>query len=386
MMKTLPSYSEMLGQLVALPSISCSDPRIDQSNLQVVELLGEWLQKLDFQVEIIPISGEEGKANLIASWGSGPGGLVLAGHSDTVPYDENLWDSDPFTLTEKDDRLYGLGATDMKGFFPLAIEAVKHFKPEQMKEPLIIIATANEETSMSGAQALVEQGRPKARYAVIGEPTGLRPIRMHKGITMEAIRITGQSGHSSDPSLGNNAIEAMHSALTAIMTWRESLSHRLQNALFVIPFTTVNLGCIHGGDNPNRICGSCELQIDIRPIPGMQIDELRVELKKILVPIAQQHKVKLEIQALFPGTPAFETPANSHLVKMAEEFTGHSAEAVAFGTEAPFFQALGTETIILGPGSIDQAHQPNEFIALNQLPQGISQIRQFIQSLCVRPL
>ena len=383
MMKTLPSYNEMLSQLIALPSISCSDPRIDQSNLLVVELLADWLQRLDFDVEIMHLPGEEGKANLIASWGTGPGGLVLAGHSDTVPYDENLWDSDPFTLTEKNNRLYGLGATDMKGFFPLAIEAIKHFKREQLKEPLIFIATANEETSMSGARALVEQGRPKARYAVIGEPTGLRPIRMHKGITMEAIRITGQSGHSSDPSLGNNAIEAMHSALTAIMSWRESLSQRLQNALFVIPFTTVNLGCIHGGDNPNRICGSCELQIDIRPIPGMQLDELRAELKKILVPLAHKHKVKLEIEALFPGTPAFETAADSHLVKMAEKLTGHTAEAVAFGTEAPFFQALETETIILGPGSIDQAHQPNEFIALDQIPKGISQIRHFIQTLCM---
>ena len=367
LMTATPSYTEMLRQLVALPSISSNNPRIDRSNLQVVELLASWLKNLDFEVEIVPLPGEEGKANLIASWGKGPGGLVLSGHSDTVPYDENLWASDPFTLTEKNNRLYGLGATDMKGFFPLAIEAIKHFKPEQMKEPLIFVATANEETSMSGAKALVDQGRPKARYAVIGEPTGLRPIRMHKGITMEVIRITGQSGHSSDPSLGNNAIEAMHDVLTAIMRWRESLSTRLQNELFVIPFTTVNLGCIHGGDNPNRICGSCELQIDIRPIPGMHIEELRAELKKLLAPIARQRKIKIELEALFPGTPAFETPANSHLVKMAEKLTGHRAEAVAFGTEAPFFQTLETETIILGPGSIDQAHQPNEFIALDQI-------------------
>lgn len=382
-MKAIPSYNEMLRQLVALPSISSNNPRIDQSNLLVVELLADWLQSLDFDVEIMPLPGEDGKANLIASWGKGPGGLVLSGHSDTVPYDENLWDSDPFNLTEKNNRLYGLGATDMKGFFPLAIEAIQHFKPEQIKEPLIFVATANEETSMSGAKALVDQGRPKARYAVIGEPTGLRPIRMHKGISMEAVRVTGQSGHSSDPSLGNNAIEAMHSALSTIMRWRESLSTRVRNELFVIPFTTINLGCIHGGDNPNRICGSCELQIDIRPIPGMHLEELRAELKKLLAPVAKQHKIKIELEALFPGIPAFETPANSHLVKMAEKLTGHSAEAVAFGTEAPFFQTLETETIILGPGHIDQAHQPNEFIALDQVSKGISQVRHLIQTLCV---
>ena len=382
-MKATPSYNEMLSQLVALPSISSDNPHIDQSNLLVVELLAEWLKSLNFEVEIMPLPGEQGKANLIASWGKGPGGLVLSGHSDTVPYDENLWESDPFRLTEKNNRLYGLGATDMKGFFPLAIEAIKHFKPEQIKEPLIFVATANEETSMSGAKALVDQGRPKARYAIIGEPTGLRPIRMHKGITMEAIRITGQSGHSSDPSLGNNAIEAMHHVLTTIMSWRESLTNRLRNELFVIPFTTVNLGCIHGGDNPNRICGSCELQIDIRPVPGMHLEELRSELNKLLLPIAKQHKIKIQLAALFPGIPAFETPANAHLVKVAEKLTGHCAEAVAFGTEAPFFQKLETETIILGPGSIDQAHQPNEFIALDQISTGISQIRHFIQQFCI---
>lgn len=382
-MMSLSAYTDMLRQLVALPSVSSQDPRLDQSNLAVIEVLANALSALDFAVEIMPLPGENGKANLIASRGQGPGGLILSGHSDTVPCDPHLWHSDPFQLTQKENRLYGLGATDMKGFFPLVVEAMKTFHDVPFNQPLIVVATANEETSMSGARALLEQGRPKGRFAIIGEPTSLRPIRMHKGITMETIRIRGQSGHSSNPALGSNAIDAMHSVLTQILLWRDDLSTRMQNALFMVPHTTVNLGCIHGGDNPNRICGSCELQIDIRPVPGMSLDELRAELKKLLAPISGQHGVTLLMESLFPGIPAFETPENSELVRLAEKLTGHRAEAVSFGTEAPFLQGLGCETLILGPGSIDQAHQANEFIALDQVTQGVAQLRQFIQRLCV---
>jgi len=384
-MMSLSAYTDMLRQLVALPSVSSQDPRLDQSNLAVIEVLANALSALDFAVEIMPLPGENGKANLIASRGQGSGGLILSGHSDTVPCDPLLWHSDPFQLVQKENRLYGLGATDMKGFFPLVVEAMKTFHDVPFNQPLIVVATANEETSMSGARALLEQGRPKGRFAIIGEPTSLRPIRMHKGITMETIRIQGQSGHSSNPALGYNAIDAMHSVLTRILLWRNDLSTRMQNALFVVPHTTVNLGCIHGGDNPNRICGSCELQIDIRPVPGMSLDELRAELRKLLAPITGQHGVTLHMESLFPGIPAFETPENSELVRLAEKLTGHRADAVSFGTEAPFLQELGCETLILGPGSIDQAHQANEFIALDQVTQGVVQLRQFIQRLCVQP-
>src|SRR5690606_22508367 len=143
--------------------------------------------------------------------GQGEGGLVLAGHSDTVPYDADLWQSDPFVLTEKDGKLYGLGATDMKGFFPVIMAAVQPYLDRQFKHPLIVLATADEESSMSGARALDKHGLGglSPRYAVIGAPTNLTPIRAHKGIMLEAIRVRGHSGHSSNPALGKNALEAM---------------------------------------------------------------------------------------------------------------------------------------------------------------------------------
>src|SRR5690606_37299728 len=226
-----------------------------------------------FEIEVLPIPGQPHKANLIATLGRGAGGLVLAGHTDTVPCDPDRWASDPFSLTERDGRLYGLGATDMKGFFPVALEAARRFDQSKLQQPLIILATADEESSMDGARLLAELGRPKARYAVVGEPTGMKPVRMHKGIMMERVRVQGLAGHSSNPALGNNALEAMHLVIADLLAFRSELQNRYRNPGFAVPVPTLNLGHIHGGDNPNRICGHCELQFDLRPLPGMQVVE-----------------------------------------------------------------------------------------------------------------
>ena len=153
--------------------------------------------------------------------------------------------------------------------------AARGLRAADLTAPLILLATADEESSMDGAHLLVEQQRPRAAHAIIGEPTGLRPVRMHKGIAMEAIRLKGRSGHSSDPALGVNALDGMHQALDELITWRSELQARYRNPLFAVEVPTVNLGHIHGGDNPNRICAECELHFDIRPLPGMDLEELR---------------------------------------------------------------------------------------------------------------
>ncbi|SFF84345.1 acetylornithine deacetylase [Neptunomonas qingdaonensis] len=383
MSQQTPHLLQMLGQLIATPSVSSTTPEHDMGNLSVITLLAEWLNNLGFQTEIMPIPGYPGKANLIATLGKGPGGLVLSGHTDTVPCNEELWKSSPFSLTERDNRLYGLGTCDMKGFFPIAIEAARQFINTPLTAPLIILATADEESSMSGAQALVDAGKPKARYAVIGEPTDMTPIRMHKGMMMESIRITGRSGHSSDPSLGANALDAMHSVLSELVKYRNHLQKNYQHSSFSVNVPTLNLGCIHGGDNPNRICGQCELEYDVRPLPGMDLSLIREDISKRVRPIEDMFGVSIDCRPLFPGIPSFETAQNTSLVKMAEQLTGHSAEAVAFGTEAPFLQALGMETIVMGPGSINQAHQPDEFLALDQIKPTVEILTRLIQRYCV---
>ncbi|HUH38840.1 MAG TPA: acetylornithine deacetylase [Spongiibacteraceae bacterium] len=379
----LPGLPAMLDQLIRTPSVSCSTPDFDMGNRDVVNLLAGWLETLGFAVQIMDIPGQPDKANLIAQLGSGPGGLVLAGHTDTVPFDEHRWQVNPLALTERDNRYYGLGSTDMKGFFPVAIEAARAYAGAKLKEPLFIVATADEESSMDGARQLVVEGVPRARVAVIGEPTDLTPVRLHKGIMMESVTVTGRSGHSSDPALGNNALEAMHEVLGALLAYRSQLQSRYSNPAFSVSVPTLNLGCIHGGDNPNRICGECELHFDLRPLPGMNSAQLRSEIQHLLTPIAGRLGVNIQLRSLFPGIEPFEQPANSAWVQTVERIAGRRAEAVAFGTEAPFLQQLGIDTVVLGPGSIRQAHQPDEYLEMSQIQPAINLLKQLIQQCCL---
>ena len=375
---------DQLNSIVSLPSVSSANASIDMSNKPVIDHLAEQFEFLGFECEIIPVpSNKTDKFNLIATLGAGPGGLVLAGHTDTVPLDEELWSIDPFKVTERNGKLFGLGVTDMKGFFPIIMEAVKPLLNRSFKEPLIVLATADEETSMQGARSIAQLGRPKARAAIIGEPTGLQPVKAHKGIMMDSIRLLGKSGHSSDPSLGNNALEAMHVVISDLMIYREELKQRYNSDLFSIPHPTLNLGVIHGGDNPNRICGRCELEFDIRLMPGMHIETLRAEIRNRITTLMDPLGIQFELAALFSGVPAFSTDENSALLKTAEKLTGHAGISVGFGTEGPFLQKLGMDTIIMGPGNIDQAHQPDEYMSINMIEPCIDVLQKMINYHCL---
>ena len=383
-MHSTPDLLDMIDGLISAPSVSSVNAAFDQGNRLVIERLANWLDPLGYQVEIMPLPGQPDKANLIATLGNGPGGLVLAGHTDTVPWDEGRWNVDPFRLTRKDDRLYGLGTSDMKAFLALAIEAASQFDASRFREPLILIATADEESSMAGARALVDAKRPQARYAVIGEPTGLRPIRMHKGILMEAVRLRGRSGHSSDPSLGNNALEGMHKVIAELLRWRRELQAEHRNPLFEVPIPTLNLGHIHGGDNPNRICAECELHIDLRPLPGMEIEALRHTLQTRLASVIEGSGLALDCHPLFEGTPAMETDATSSIVRATEALTGYPASSAAFGTEAPYLNSMGIDTVVLGPGDIDQAHQPDEYLACERIAPTLTLLGRLIERFCLK--
>ena len=372
---------QRLDDVVRVPSVSSTAPELDMSNQGIIDYLAEQFANLGFSCEIVPCK-QAGKVNLIASRGTGPGGLVMAGHTDTVPFDKELWSVDPFSLTEKDNRLYGLGVTDMKGFFPVVMSAIEALDAKVFKQPLIILATADEETSMEGARTIAELGRPRARAAVIGEPTGLKPVMAHKGMMMDEIRLLGQSGHSSDPSLGNNAMEAMHAVISDLMRYREELKSRYQSSLFDIPYPTLNLGSIHGGDNPNRICGHCNLQFDMRLMPGMHLEEVRADIRKRVHTVVDPLGIEFEHAVLFNGVPAFFAEENSELLETAESLTGHTGISVGFGTEGPFLQQLGMDTIIMGPGNIDQAHQPDEYVSMDMLEPAIDVMQKLIVKYC----
>ncbi len=380
--KHLPNFTQAISQLIALPSISSSQASWDQSNQAVINLLSAWFETLGFAITIQAVPGVKGKFNMLAKLGAGNGGLLLAGHSDTVPFDENRWLSDPLQVHHKDDKFFGLGTCDMKGFFAFILQACQQIDIRTLKKPLYVLATADEETTMAGARFFADSDMIKPDVAVIGEPTNLVPVIMHKGHMSHKISIKGQAGHSSKPANGVNAIEIMHQVISELFKLRDKLNLSYQNEAFDVQTPTMNFGAIHGGDNANRICGHCELDIDMRSLPGMKDQELVSWLSKALQPIAEKYPGRLTITELDPSSPSFQQASESELVVIAEKFSGHGCCAVNYATEAPFIQQLGCQTIVMGPGSIDQAHQPNEYLAESEINKTERLLTQLIQHYC----
>ena len=373
---------EAFSRLIAAPSVSSVDPLYNQSNRDVIEMLANWFSDLGFSTELQLVSSNPDKLNLIACIGEGEGGLVLSGHTDTVPYTESLWEQDPFELTEKDNRLYGLGSTDMKGFFPIVLASLQKIDLDKLKKPIFVLATCDEESTMAGAKALVSSERALGRHALIGEPTGLQPITMHKGMMVESVRLIGQSGHSSNPALGKNALEGMNSVINELRSWREELQKRQQNAKFKVPYPTMNLASIHGGDNPNRICGDCEMTFDLRMLPGMEADQYRAEIRQTVMQAVDGLGLKVEFDEVFRGCAAMQTDDNAEIVKLAEKLAGEPSGTVAFGTEGPYLNSMGMDTVVLGPGDIDQAHQANEYIPTDRIEPMIDILVKMITHFC----
>lgn len=404
-MHATPPLKEMISTLIGTPSVSSTQHQFDMSNQGVIDLLANWLAPLGFDVQLTPVEGHPGKSNLIARIGSGTNGLLLSGHSDTVPFDEHLWQSDPFAMQEQDDKWFGLGSCDMKSFFAIAIEAIKPLLNENLTAPIVILATADEESSMSGARQLAKDHLRDISRAIIGEPTDLRPITRHKGIMMANLRVEGTSGHSSEPDLGKNAIEGIHEAIAELMRYRLELKDQYVDPHFAVSYPTLNFGCIHGGDNPNRICDHAELEFDLRSLPSMDMTDFIDDMQARIQSRLPQYSVSLKL--LHEPVPAFENPDSAlakdiHAELLAsagnpsdlasrDDISNHNVSndptmsSVAFGTEAPFLGALDLDTVVIGPGSIHQAHQPNEYLPTAQINPAIDLIRSLASRQCVTP-
>ena len=381
-MKTkLPPFIELYRELIATPSISATDSAMDQSNEALISLLAGWFRDIGFEVEVQPVPGTRHKFNMLARTGSGAGGLLLAGHSDTVPFDDGRWTRDPFALTEHDNKLYGLGTADMKGFFAFILDALRDVDVKKLAKPLYVLATADEETTMAGAKYFSENATVRPDCAIIGEPTSLQPVRAHKGHMSNVIRIEGQSGHSSDPSRGVNAIELMHESITQLMALRDTLKTRYRHDGFAIPYPTMNFGHISGGDAANRICACCDLHMDLRPLPGLTLNELEGLINEALAPVSERWPGRVNVSQLHPPIPGYECPADHRLVKVVEKLLGTETSIVNYCTEAPFIQEL-CPTLVLGPGSINQAHQPDEYLDNAFIKPTRELITQVVQHFC----
>jgi acetylornithine deacetylase len=381
----LPSAVEMVRQLVATPSVSSPDARFDQSNRGVVDLVAEWAAGLGFGVRIEALPGESGKANLIATLGEGDDGLVLSGHTDTVPCNAERWTDDPFVLMEHEGKLHGLGTADMKSFFAAALHAIARFEPASLRRPITLLGTADEESTMDGARALVQKGERLGRYAIIGEPTGLQPIRKHKGVFYVKVTVGGKAGHASNPALGVNAIEGLQWVLTALQSWRDTIGQRYHDDDFEVPAPTLNFGRITGGDSPNRICAECTLDLDIRLLPGMERSAVVTELRDVLANALSGGPWTFDVQATGAHADAFAGPSDAAFSRTVETLCGCSAKTALFGTEAPYLAELGLQTLVLGAGDIAVAHQPDEYVTIAAIERATDVYANLIQHFCIEP-
>jgi acetylornithine deacetylase len=379
----LPPALEMVRQLIAAPSVSSPDLRFDQSNRGVIDLLAGWAAGLGFAVRIESLPGDSGKANLIATLGEGEDGLVLSGHTDTVPYNAERWTDDPFVLTERDGKLYGLGTADMKGFFAAALHAVRRFDPSVLRRPITILGTADEESTMNGARALAASGERFGRFAIIGEPTGLQPIRKHKGVFYVQVVVGGKAGHASNPALGVNAIEGLQRVLVALESWRDTIGVRYHDPDFEVPTPTLNFGRISGGDSPNRICDQCTLDVDIRFLPGMERPAMVSELRDLVANALDGGPWTFDLRAVGGYADAFSGPTDDEFSTAVETLCGCSAKTALFGTEAPYLAELGLQTLVLGAGDIAVAHQPDEYVTMAAIERATDVYAKLIQRFCI---
>jgi acetylornithine deacetylase len=379
---TNQSFLEHYRNIIKIPSVSAFDAVLDMSNRPIIDLLSSYFSDFGFNISIHSVPAARNKFNMLARIGSGEGGLLLCGHSDTVPFDQGKWQQDPFSMVVSDNKLFGLGSCDMKGFFAFILEAIKDVPLQQLKKPLYILATADEETSMAGARLFAEQQLIKPDMAIIGEPTELKPIAKHKGHMAHTLSVTGKAGHSSDPDKGVNAIEIMHQAIGNLLDLKQQLAKQYRDDSFSVPQATLNLGHIHGGDGENRICGHCHLNFDLRAVPGLSDEEAISQIDNVLAPVYSAYPGRLERSLMYPTAPSFACKNEHGIFELARQLTGFDPDNANYATEAPYINQLGCDTLVLGPGSIEQAHQPYEFISLDYVNPTVKVLQNMIKTVC----
>jgi len=380
----MPEVEKILGQLVSFDTTSL------KPNRACIDFIRDYLAGHGVKSEIIA-SDDGGKACLWATIGeSHEPGIVLAGHSDVVPVDGQDWTSDPFTLTERDGKLYGRGSCDMKAFIACILAVVPEIVGKKLARPVHLAFTHDEETDMSGAIRLTDHIRKlgiKPEWVWIGEPTLLHMIDQHKGVAAFITDITGVPGHSGQPDKGLNAIELGAQFMDIILQAAQNKKENpVQNSRMDPPYTTFNLAVVSGGTAENIIAEHFQLHCQLRPHPG---DDFITNFNAIEKTARAKFKPRLEAFApkagikfctCFDIPPLMPTPNNPG-TRLLGKLTGNTeTEAVSFATEGGFFQKLGTHVLICGPGSIDQAHKADEYVEKAQLTACVDLIRQVLLS------
>ena len=375
------TVQKTLAELVAIDSVS------SRSNADIVDYLSQRCEAVGLDVKRLPYTDAGGveKFNLIALSGIGFSDktaveLALVGHTDTVPYDPS-W-NEALQLTADDGKLFGRGACDTKAFIAATLTAIEAVELKNLRRPIALVFTADEEIGLLGAKRLAETRAIHSRYAIIGEPTSLQPMRAGKGYCLAEVTIKGREAHSAYPSLGSSAVFGAARLIAAIETIADKLKAE-QHAAFDPAYTTLNVGLVNGGTAKNVIPGFCSFTLEWRPIPGQDPKRL---LNLLDEAIDEQKKHDPEFACEVDAARAdegFETSPGSTLVTLLEELTGNEAGTVAFGTEATQMTELGAEAVVFGPGNIRVAHRTGEFVPISELETCVKILQQAVERLCI---
>lgn len=384
-MTALDHTISILGDLIAFPTVS------SESNLDLIRYAGAHLEEHGAEVETYA-DATGTKANLFATLGPKvDGGIVLSGHTDVVPVADQEWNSDPFTMEQRDGRTYGRGACDMKGFIAAALATAPAVARADLKRPLHFAFTYDEEVGCLGARELMTEiagAGIRPSIAIIGEPTEMRVIQGHKGCCEYTVEFTGLEGHGSLPDHGVNAVEYAVRYVARLMELREQLQGRSpKGSRFDPPWTTLQVGRLSGGVAHNVIPGSCTLDWEMRPVRKSDGDFVKSEIAAFvetsLRPAMQRVSPAADIVTHVVGeVDGLKPMPDSEAVRLVSELTGaNTADVVSFGSEAGLFQNLGVSTVVCGPGSIEQAHKPDEYVALDQLEQCLRMLTRLLPKL-----
>jgi acetylornithine deacetylase len=381
------SARTILEQLVAIPSVS------NQTNRPLIEAILKILEPLGWHHRLFPYNDAAGieKLNLIVSSQPPQQGsedrtieaeLAIVCHTDTVPFNTASWPH-ATQLREQDGMLHGCGSCDVKGFLSCILAAVSELDVTRLRHRLCLVFTADEEIGCRGARFLVDQKALNARYAIIGEPTSLTAAHAGKGYCLASIHVKGSAAHSAYPDAGRSAIFAAARLLREIELISQELTQD-RNDAFSPPWTTINVGEIHGGTAKNIVPADCSFLLEWRPNPGQPTDFVLNRLRSIIERLSSEqgpNKLEAEIEVL-RLEQGFDTSPTSPVVRAVQSPSSAPAQTIAFGTEAPWLARMGAEAVVIGPGSMLTAHSPRECVPLAELEECVHLLRTAIHQLC----
>ena len=361
---------ELLASLIAFDTVS------DRSNLACIAFIEATLKAAGARTWRAPNAAGD-KAALLAMFGpAAEGGVVLSGHTDVVPVVGQIWSGDPFALRRVGDRLVGRGACDMKGFLAGAIASAERFGGSGLKRPILLAFSYDEETTCLGSLDLIAMfgaTLPRPSLALVGEPTGLEVADSHKGVATFMTRVEGRAAHSSKPALGADAVGVACEIGAEITRLGRAREAGAGDPRFDPPHSTFHVGVVRGGEAVNVLAAECSLHWEFRALPGETAADANAEVQRFIDDIARPRlrrwmrhvdivtTMEIDVPAL---KPARGGPGLAFALALARR---NLTAAASFASEAGHFQRAGIETFLCGPGSIAQAHQPDEFVTINQM-------------------